>query len=149
MWFQSEARCTLFAYGLADATASENPIISCLNKIQTGFTLLVLAYLDCPGKEAAIQYEVQKSSWNEPPPPSQSCQVVRLFFDPGTQLLLLCMCVVINEESIEKLTNSCQLTGKIETVLVICSPMIKMLMSRLTMHVNTMSRICHAYGKLM
>ena len=92
MWFQSEARCMLFAYGLADATASENPIISCLNKIQTGFTLLVLAYLDCPGKEAAIQYKVQKSSWNEPPPPLQSCQVVRLFFDPGTQLLLLCVC---------------------------------------------------------
>jgi len=59
VWFQSEARCMLFAYGLADATASENPIISCLNKIQTGFTLLVLAYPDCPGKEAAIQYKVQ------------------------------------------------------------------------------------------
>ena len=29
----------MFAYGPADATASQNPIISCLIEIQTGFTL--------------------------------------------------------------------------------------------------------------
>ena len=28
--YLSEARCRLFAYGPADATASQNPIISCL-----------------------------------------------------------------------------------------------------------------------
>jgi len=31
---------------------SQNPIISCLIYIQTGFTSLVLAYPGCPGKEA-------------------------------------------------------------------------------------------------
>ena len=50
--FLSEARCRLFAYGPADATASQNPIISCLVEIQTGFTFLVPAYPGCPGKEA-------------------------------------------------------------------------------------------------
>jgi len=39
----------LFAYGSADATASPNPIITCLIYIQTGFTLLVPAYPGCPG----------------------------------------------------------------------------------------------------
>ena len=34
----------------ADATASQNPIISCLIQIQTGFTFLVPAYLGCPEK---------------------------------------------------------------------------------------------------
>jgi len=34
------ARCRLFGYGPADATASQNPIISCLMQIQTGFTFL-------------------------------------------------------------------------------------------------------------
>ena len=48
----SGARCRLFAYGPADATASQNPIISCLVWIQTGFTLLAPAYSGCPGKEA-------------------------------------------------------------------------------------------------
>ena len=46
------ARCRLFAYGPADATTSQNPIISCLILIQTGFTFLVPAYPGCPGKEA-------------------------------------------------------------------------------------------------
>jgi len=52
--YLSEARCRLFAYGPADATAmpSQNPIISCLILIQTGFTFLVSAYPGCPGKEA-------------------------------------------------------------------------------------------------
>ena len=31
---------------------SQNPIISCLVRIQTGFTFLVLAYPGCHGKEA-------------------------------------------------------------------------------------------------
>jgi len=53
--FLSGARCRLFAYGLADATASQNPIVSCLILIQTGFTFLVLAYTGCPGKEAVKQ----------------------------------------------------------------------------------------------
>jgi len=38
-------------YGPADATASQNPVISCLIQIQTGFTLQVPAYSGCPGKE--------------------------------------------------------------------------------------------------
>ena len=42
--YLSGARCRLFAYGPADATASQNPIISCLVQIQTGFTFLVPAY---------------------------------------------------------------------------------------------------------
>ena len=48
----SGARCRLFAYGPADATASLNPINSCLIQIQNGFPFLVPAYPDCPGKEA-------------------------------------------------------------------------------------------------
>jgi len=47
-------RCILFAYGPADATASKNPINSCLIQTQTGFTILVPAYPDCPGKEAVM-----------------------------------------------------------------------------------------------
>ena len=47
----SGAKCRLFAYGPVDATASRNPIISCLIWIQTGFTFLVPAYLGCPGKK--------------------------------------------------------------------------------------------------
>jgi len=50
--YLSGARCRLFTYGPADATASANPIISCLIWIQTGFTFLVLAYQGCPEKEA-------------------------------------------------------------------------------------------------
>jgi len=53
--YLSAARCRLFAYGPADATASPNPIISCLIShwlVQTGFTFPVLAYPGCPGKEA-------------------------------------------------------------------------------------------------
>jgi len=38
--------------GSADATASQNPIISCLIQIQTGFAFLVPAYPGCPEKEA-------------------------------------------------------------------------------------------------
>jgi len=48
----SRARCRLFAYGPADATVSQNPIISCLIEIQIGFTFLVPAFPGCPGKEA-------------------------------------------------------------------------------------------------
>jgi len=33
--YLSPARCRLFAYGPADATASQNPIISCLIQLQT------------------------------------------------------------------------------------------------------------------
>ena len=36
--YLSGVRCRLFAYGPADATASQNPITSCLIQIQTGFT---------------------------------------------------------------------------------------------------------------
>ena len=50
--YLSAARCRLFAYGPADATASPNPIISCLIWTQIGFTFLVPAYPGCPGKEA-------------------------------------------------------------------------------------------------
>jgi len=50
--YLSGVRCKLLAYGLADATASQNPIISCLIQTQTGFTFLVPAYAGCPGKEA-------------------------------------------------------------------------------------------------
>ena len=46
--YQAGARCRLFAYGPADATASQNPIISCLIHIQTGITFLVPAYPGCP-----------------------------------------------------------------------------------------------------
>ena len=53
--YLSGARCRLFAYGQADATAFQNPIISCLILIQTGFTFLVPAYPGCPGKEAVKQ----------------------------------------------------------------------------------------------
>ena len=35
----------------ADATASQNHVISCLIYIQTGFTFLVSAYPGCPGKK--------------------------------------------------------------------------------------------------
>jgi len=42
----------LFAYGPADATASQLPIASCLISIQTGFMFVVPAYSDSPGKEA-------------------------------------------------------------------------------------------------
>jgi len=48
--YQAGARCRLFAYGPADATASQNPIISCLIHIQTGITVLVPAYPGCPEK---------------------------------------------------------------------------------------------------
>ena len=45
----SGAKCRLFAYCPADATASQNLIISCLLQIQTDFTFLVPAYLGCSG----------------------------------------------------------------------------------------------------
>jgi len=53
--YLSGAICTLFAYSPADATASQNPIISGFILMQTGFTLLVPAYLGCPGKMAVKQ----------------------------------------------------------------------------------------------
>ena len=34
------------------APASQNPVVSCLVSIQTGFTFLVPVYPRCPGKEA-------------------------------------------------------------------------------------------------
>ena len=46
--YLSGTRCRLFAHGPADATAPSNPIISCLIKIHTGFTFLVLVYLGRP-----------------------------------------------------------------------------------------------------
>jgi len=48
--YLSGARCRLLANGPADA--SQNPIISCLIQILTGFTFLVPAYPGLPGKEA-------------------------------------------------------------------------------------------------
>jgi len=50
--YLSGAKCRLFAYGPADATASRNPIIYCLISIQTGITFLAPAHPDCPAKEA-------------------------------------------------------------------------------------------------
>ena len=50
MWLSVWSR--LLAFGPADATASQNPIVSCLVQIQTGFTFQVPAYPGCPGKEA-------------------------------------------------------------------------------------------------
>jgi len=50
--YLSAATCRLFAYGPAEATASQNPIISCLIQIQIVFTFLVPAYPGSPGKEA-------------------------------------------------------------------------------------------------
>jgi len=44
--YLSGATFRLFAYGSADATASQNPIISSLILIQNGFTFLVLAVLE-------------------------------------------------------------------------------------------------------
>ena len=44
--YPSGARCKLFAYGPADATA-----IPKADYIQTGFTFLVPACPSCPGKE--------------------------------------------------------------------------------------------------
>ena len=49
--YLSPSRCKLFAYGPADANASQNPIISCLVQIQTGFTFLAPAYPGCSEKE--------------------------------------------------------------------------------------------------
>jgi len=40
---------------------SQNPVMSCLIKVQTGFTL-VPAYPGCPGKEAAIKRVYSSSS---------------------------------------------------------------------------------------
>ena len=45
--------CRLFAYGPADAAASQNAIImSCFSKIQTGFTFLVPTHPGSPGQRA-------------------------------------------------------------------------------------------------
>jgi len=57
----SGARCRWFAYGPADATASQNPIVSCLIYIQIGFTSLVLAYPGCPAKEAVKRVQCSSS----------------------------------------------------------------------------------------
>jgi len=50
--YLSGARCRLFAYGPTDATASQNPVISCPILIQTGFTFLVPAHPGSPRKRA-------------------------------------------------------------------------------------------------
>jgi len=50
--YLSGARCRLFACGPTYATASQNPIVSCLIWIQISFTFLLPAYPDCPGKDA-------------------------------------------------------------------------------------------------
>ena len=50
--YQSGSRCRLFAYGPSDATASQNPIISCLIEIQSGITFLVPAYPGCRREKA-------------------------------------------------------------------------------------------------
>jgi len=44
--YMSGTKCRLFAYSPADATASQNPIISCPIQVQTGFTFLVPANPD-------------------------------------------------------------------------------------------------------
>ena len=49
-WLKRGADC-LHMVQLMPLT-SQNPIISCLISIQTGFTFLILAYPGCPGKEA-------------------------------------------------------------------------------------------------
>jgi len=48
--YRSAARCRLFAYGPADATASQDSIISHFNP--DCFTFLIPSYPGCPGKEA-------------------------------------------------------------------------------------------------
>ena len=53
-----------FAYGAADATESQNPIISCLIGIKTGFTSLVPAYADCAGKDALNRCSSSSSNWS-------------------------------------------------------------------------------------
>ena len=51
--YLSGVGCRLFAYGPADATASQNPVTSCLIQSETGFYLSSkLAYPGCSGKEA-------------------------------------------------------------------------------------------------
>ena len=47
--YMSAARCRLFAYGSADATAVPKPHHLCLIWIQTGCTFLVPTYPGCPG----------------------------------------------------------------------------------------------------
>jgi len=49
--YLSAAMCRLCAYGPADATASQNPVISCLIQIQTNFIFLVPAYPGFSGNE--------------------------------------------------------------------------------------------------
>ena len=61
--YLSGARCRLFACGPADTTASQNPVISCLIEIQTGFTYLVRAYPGCPGKEVVVVVVVRLLDW--------------------------------------------------------------------------------------
>jgi len=60
--YLSGARCRLFAYGPADATASPNPIISCLIQIQTGFTFLEPAYPGCKVKYTDIAVRSQPAT---------------------------------------------------------------------------------------
>ena len=50
--YLSGVRCRLFAYGPADATASQNAVTSCLIQIQIGFTYQVPAHPDSPGQRA-------------------------------------------------------------------------------------------------
>ena len=60
--YLSEAKCTLFAYGLADATAIPKPhhLLPDLNP--DFFIFLVPAYLGCSGKEAVKRCSSSSSS---------------------------------------------------------------------------------------
>ena len=51
----SGARCRLFAYGPADATAVPKPRHLLPHLHPDWFTFLIPAYLGCPGKEAVNQ----------------------------------------------------------------------------------------------
>ena len=42
----------IFTYGQLTPLPSENPVISCLVKVQTGFVFLVPAHPGCPEEEA-------------------------------------------------------------------------------------------------
>jgi len=106
-WCGCLSGCWLFAYGPADATASQNPIISCVIKIRTGFTLwyqltqVVLEKRPFNGCSSSCCYyqvfggqihgiqsrclEVNCSMWfNWPHPFSRQCLIVILF---------LCFCL--------------------------------------------------------
>jgi len=55
MWFRLERGAACLHMVQLMPLPSQNHTVSCLILIQTGFTFLVLAYPDCPGKEAGQQ----------------------------------------------------------------------------------------------